>query len=71
MLSGSFRYGVRILPEWVSGCDRNMHPKLKTIEIYVFEKSEYKQNGVYKGCNSAVSQSFNGLEIRLEDIFPE
>ena len=48
-----------------------INPKLKTIEIYVFEKSEYKQNGVYKGCNSAVSQSFNGLEIRLEDIFPE
>lgn len=44
-----------------------INPKLKTIEVYVFEKSEYKQNGVYK----AVSQSFNGLEIRLEDIFPE
>jgi Uma2 family endonuclease len=48
-----------------------VNPKLKSIEVYVFEKSEYKQNGVYKGCGSAVSQSFNELEIRLEDIFPE
>ena len=48
-----------------------INPKLKTVEVYVLEEDEYKQNGVYKGCNSAVSQSFNGLEIRLEDIFPE
>ena len=48
-----------------------VNPELKTVEVYVLEEDEYKQNGVYKGCNSAVSQSFNGLEIRLEDIFPE
>ncbi|MDF9409970.1 hypothetical protein L7E55_16730, partial [Pelotomaculum isophthalicicum JI] len=25
MLSGCCRYAVRMLPEWVSGCGRNMH----------------------------------------------
>ncbi|SHF70033.1 Endonuclease, Uma2 family (restriction endonuclease fold) [Caldanaerobius fijiensis DSM 17918] len=48
-----------------------VNPKLNTIEVYVWEEDEYKQNGVYKGSDSTVSQSFNGLEIRLEDIFPE
>ena len=36
------------------------------IDIY-----KYKQNGVYNGCNSAVSPSFDELEIHLKEIFSE
>lgn len=48
-----------------------VNPKLKTIEVYVLKEGEYKQNGVYNGCNSAVSPSFDELEIHLKEIFSE
>lgn len=46
-----------------------VNPKLKTIEVYVFEEDEYKQNGVYKGCDNTISKSFDDLSVDLNDIF--
>jgi Uma2 family endonuclease len=48
-----------------------VNPKLKTIEVYILKEGEYKQNGVYNGCNSAVSPSFDELEIHLREVFSE
>jgi Uma2 family endonuclease len=48
-----------------------INPKLKTIEIYLLEENEYKQAAIYKGDDRAVSQTFNRLKIRLEEIFPK
>lgn len=46
-----------------------VNPKLKTIEVYIFEEDEYKQVAIYKGDDCAVSQIFGGLKIHLEEVF--
>ena len=48
-----------------------INPKLKTIEVYVLEENEYNQSAIYKGSHCAVSESFDKLEIHLEEIFSE
>jgi len=46
-----------------------VNPKLKTIEVYIFEEDEYKQVAIYKGDDCAVSQTFKELKIHLNEIF--
>jgi len=46
-----------------------INPKLKTVEIYTLEKSEYKQAAIYKRDDCAVSHTFGGLKIHLEKVF--
>ena len=46
-----------------------INPKLKTVEVYVLEKDEYKQAAIYKGSDCAASQTFKELGISLKDIF--
>ena len=46
-----------------------VNPKLKTIEVYIFEEDEYKQVAIYKGSDCAASQIFDGLDILLEEVF--
>jgi Uma2 family endonuclease len=46
-----------------------INPKLKTVEIYTLEKGEYKQAAIYKSDNCAVSHTFGGLKIHLEEVF--
>jgi Uma2 family endonuclease len=46
-----------------------INPKLKTIEVYIFEEDEYKQAAIYKGDDCAVSQTFSGLKVHLEEVF--
>ena len=48
-----------------------INPKLKTIEVYIFEEDEYKQVAIYKGDDCAVSQTFKELKIYLDVIFSE
>ena len=48
-----------------------VNPKLKTIEVYIFEEDEYKQVAIYKGDDCAVSQTFKELKIYLDVIFSE
>ena len=48
-----------------------VNPELKTVEVYVLEEDEYKQAAIYKGADCAVSESFDKLEIHLEEIFSE
>lgn len=46
-----------------------INPKLKTVEVYTLEKGEYKQAAIYKSDDCAVSHTFGGLKINLEDVF--
>jgi len=46
-----------------------VNPELKTVEVYVLEEDEYKQAAIYKGSDCAASQIFDGLDIRLEEVF--
>lgn len=46
-----------------------VNPKLKTVEVYVLEKDEYKQAAIYKSDDCAVSQTFKELKIHLDEIF--
>ena len=46
-----------------------VNPKLKTVEVYVLEKDEYKQAAIYKSDDCAVSQTFCGLKVHLEEVF--
>lgn len=46
-----------------------VNPKLRTIEVYVLEEDEYKQAAIFKGSECSVSESFDELEIYLEEIF--
>lgn len=46
-----------------------VNPKLKTVEVYVLEKDEYKQVSIYKSDDCVVSHTFSGLKIHLQDVF--
>jgi len=46
-----------------------INPRLKTIEVYLLEEDEYKQADIYKGDDCAVSQTFSGLKVHLEEVF--
>ena len=46
-----------------------INPKLKTAEVYVLEKDEYKQVSIYKSDDCVVSHTFSGLKIHLQDVF--
>ena len=46
-----------------------INPRLKTIEVYLLEEDEYKQAAIYKDDDCAVSQTFSGLKVHLEEVF--
>ena len=58
-----YLHGFWIKEYWI------VNPKLKTIEVYILEKDEYKQVSIYKGNDCATSHTFDGLKIHLEEMF--
>ncbi|MHB1253727.1 MAG: type II toxin-antitoxin system prevent-host-death family antitoxin [Candidatus Humimicrobiaceae bacterium] len=46
-----------------------VNPLNKEITIYLFEQNDISQSTTYKNHETAVSYIFNGLKIRLKDVF--
>jgi len=46
-----------------------VNPLNKEITIYLFEQNDISQSTTYKNKETAVSYIFNGLKIRLKDVF--